>query len=430
MRRHFLFFLSFLLLAGAAAPPAGAFVYWSGASALGRADLDGAPDPGEPWLASGGQGCGVAVDGAHAYWTTRGGAIGRAGLDGGDVEPGFVTLPSGSACGVAVDAGHLYWASATSGKLGRAGLDGGDVEPAWMSPGAGHGCGIAVDSSHVYWATATGVYSAPLGGGPASAISTATADNCGVAVNAAHVYWATGEGFIERAPLGGGPPTPIVEAPLEPCGVALDSRYVYWANAASDTIGRANLDGSGVEQRFAAGAHGACGVAVDAAEPVAGHGQAVPRPPSTRPSSLFRLGRVGKNRRHGTAQLELLLPGPGAVVLAGRRVVEKRLVEDVPVSPAGGSTAVEVPVRPRYRTRALLRTYGTVVAPVSVTFTPQGGSPRTRYTQVWLVLRRGRRRDGRASARSYRSGCSSIFSSCRWFQGKPASSWSGYVPSK
>lgn len=49
-----------------------------------------------------------------------------------------------------------------------------------------------------------------------------------------------------------------------PCGFAVDSQFVYWANNASGTIGRANLDGTGVDQTFIpnAGAF-ACGVAVD-----------------------------------------------------------------------------------------------------------------------------------------------------------------------
>jgi hypothetical protein len=392
VRRAVLLSLVLLLAACACAPPAGAFVYWSGSSSLGRADLDGAPDPGEPWLPAGGEGCGVAVDGAHVYWTTRSGTIGRADLDGTDADADFVSLSGGSACGVAVDAGHVYWASSSSGKLGRAAIDGSAVEPGWMSPGVGHGCGIAVDATHVYWATGSGVYSAPLSGGPPTAISTATTENCGVAVNATHVYWATGAGYVERDLLSGGPPTPILKAPLDPCGVALDSHYVYWGNSASDSVGRANLDGSGVDQRFAAGAHGPCGVAVDSLGPVAGHVQGGAPSPSL-PSNVFRLGQVSKNRKHGTARLELLLPGPGSVVLAGRRVIERRVTEDVPSGGGGDLTAVEIGVKPRHRVRTILRRYGVAVAALSVTFTPVGGLPRTRYTQVWLAL--SGRRPGR-----------------------------------
>jgi virginiamycin B lyase len=40
--------------------------------------------------------------------------------------------------------------------------------------------------------------------------------------------------------------------------------YIYWANGATNTIGRANLDGSGVNNSFVAGAMSPCGVAVDA----------------------------------------------------------------------------------------------------------------------------------------------------------------------
>jgi hypothetical protein len=43
--------------------------------------------------------------------------------------------------------------------------------------------------------------------------------------------------------------------------------FVYWANSRADTIGRANLDGTGVDQSFIAGASGTQGVAVDALEP-------------------------------------------------------------------------------------------------------------------------------------------------------------------
>jgi len=414
------------------ATSANAYVYWSDDAApgsLGRAELSGAANPGDGWLPGlAFSGCGVAVDGSHVYWTTREGTVGRANLDGSAVDEDFIVLPSGWACGVATDAGHLYWASNSSGKLGRAGLDGSNVQAAWMSPGTGHGCGIAVDSGSVYWATASGVYSAPLGGGPVSTISEATTENCGVAVNAAHIYWATGEGKIERDTLGGGPPTPIVEAPLSPCGVAVDANYLYWANSASDTIGRSNLDGSGVDQRFAEGARHPCGVAVDAlgsASP--GRGSATP--PSPPPSNVFRLGAVRKDKRRGTARLEILLPGPGTVVLAGRKVIERRVVENVPAQANGKLTPVEISVKPRRRTRALLATYGVVVAPLGVTFTPVGGFSRTRYTRAWLALAEKPRR-GKRAARTYPTGCRSIFSSCSRSQGKDASSRLGYLPSK
>jgi O-antigen/teichoic acid export membrane protein len=424
--------LSLALLAATlawGASSANAYVYWSddddAGGSLGRAELSGGANPGDGWLPGLASSCGIAVDGSHVYWTTREGTVGRANLDGSAVDEDFIALPSGWACGVAVDAGHLYWASNSSGKLGRAALDGSSVQAAWMSPGTGHGCGIAVDATSVYWATASGVYSAPLGGGPASTISEATTDNCGVAVNAAHIYWATGEGWIERDTLGGGPPTPIVEVPLSPCGVAVDANYLYWANSASDTIGRSNLDGSGVDQRFAEGARHPCGVAVDSLGSSSASRGPAATPPAP-PSNMFRLGQVRKNKRRGTARLEILLPGPGTVVLAGRKVIERRVAEDVP---GGKLTPVEIKVKPRRRTRGLLATYGVVVAPLSVTFTPAGGFSRTRYTRVWLALA-GKPRRTRTPSRPYPTGCRSIFSTCRRSQGKDASNWLGYLPSK
>src|ERR1700746_3955562 len=112
MRRILLFAAVLLAAALARGEQAGAYLYWTdGATpgSLGRAALTGTPDPGDQWLAGLGQGCGVAVDGSHVYWTTRGGTIGRANLDGSAVDPNFVVLSSGWACGGAADSGPLYW---------------------------------------------------------------------------------------------------------------------------------------------------------------------------------------------------------------------------------------------------------------------------------------------------------------------------------
>jgi hypothetical protein len=46
--------------------------------------------------------------------------------------------------------------------------------------------------------------------------------------------------------------------------VAVDRSHVYWADLAYNAIGRANLSGSGVKQRFITGANQPTGVAVDA----------------------------------------------------------------------------------------------------------------------------------------------------------------------
>jgi hypothetical protein len=373
---------------------ASAYVYWSETApqgTIGRASLLADLEPGQNWIGPAPEGCGIAVDAEHLYWTTRDGHIGRAALDGSRVEPDFILL-SGWACGVAVDSGHLYWAYNSSGKLGRAALDGSEVQPNWMSPGAGRGCGIAVQDSTVYWATSTGVYKAALAGGPPTPLTTVTKENCGIAVNAAHAYWATGEGFIERDPLSGGPPTPIVQAPLGPCGVAVDERFLYWGNSQSDSVGRANLDGSGAEPRFIAGADHPCGVAVDR---LSGPGPAGGESGSAGGSNSlasndFRFGQLRKNRSRGIARLELLLPGPGEIFMHGRRVVSRDIVSTAAASPAA-PVKLQLLIAPKPGTRRILRAVGKAGASFAVTFSPAGGRPRTRYNRIRLAFDRPRR---------------------------------------
>jgi hypothetical protein len=392
MRRIVPLWLALLVLLGAVPRHAEGYIYWTDGGALGRADLDGTPDPGDEWLSGAGRGCGVAVDGSHVFWTSLAGTIGRADLDGSEVDPSFIVLPGGTACGVAVDASHVYWASHSSGKIGRAAIDGSSVEASWMSPGVGHGCGIAVDASRVYWATTSGVYSAPVGGGPATAISTVTGENCGVAVNAAHVYWASGSGYIERDVLDGGPPTPIVRAPLGPCGVAVDASHVYWGNSASDSIGRANLDGSGLDQRFAVGARDPCGVAVDAlplpTPSGSGEGGGGRKAKTVSPGGSFRLGRVVDDRRRGTASIVARVPGPGTLLLRGARV--RRAAATAP-SALGATPAhpgkVEIQIAPRRGLRRYLERNGRARVGVSVTYSPAVGEPATRTARVKLTMR-------------------------------------------
>ena len=58
----------------------------------------------------------------------------------------------------------------------------------------------------------------------------------------AHVYWSEA-GAIGRANLDGSAPDPGFVGANVPIGIATDGRYVYWANAATSSIGRAEIDG-------------------------------------------------------------------------------------------------------------------------------------------------------------------------------------------
>ena len=195
----------------------------------------------------------VAVDDEHIYWTetfstvtsgsTRA-AIARANLDGTGVEK-KIRLPWGA--GIAVDNNYIYWTGGNA--IGRAGIDGTRVEQDFIpvpvptnSPLATLGP-VEVDAEHVYWLNAV------AGSPPGSVQPTiARANLDGTAINVSFIAdW--GPTF----------------APY-PNDVAVDAGHVYWTNSEpTSTIGRADLDGSNLDQRFIVPAEGAdlSSVAVD-----------------------------------------------------------------------------------------------------------------------------------------------------------------------
>jgi hypothetical protein len=87
-----------------------------------------------------------------------------------------------------------------------------------------------------------------------------------VTVDAAHLYWANLEnGTIGRANLDGSTVNQsFIRGAISPCGVAVDGAHIYWGNNDSNAIGRANLDGTQVNQSFITGADAPVFVAVDA----------------------------------------------------------------------------------------------------------------------------------------------------------------------
>ena len=80
------------------------------------------------------------------------------------------------------------------------------------------------------------------------------------------VWWTnSAANTIGRASLDGtGVDQSFISGASVPTQIAVDAGHVYWANFSSNTIGRANLDGTGVNQSFIGGAIGPYGVAVDA----------------------------------------------------------------------------------------------------------------------------------------------------------------------
>ena len=99
-----------------------------------------------------------------------------------------------------------------------------------------------------------------------------TADPCGIAVAGKYIYWTNWAQWRKPVPIGRanldgtGVNKRFITGVISGCGIAVVRGHIYWTNVgfvkSRYAIGRANLDGTGVNQRFIRTAGIPCGIAV------------------------------------------------------------------------------------------------------------------------------------------------------------------------
>jgi virginiamycin B lyase len=397
------------LLAGAAlgnAPRAEAGVYWGSGSFVGAANLDGSVFvDGVPYRAANvpeiGNICGLTVSNGYLYWADGSrGTIGRMELPKSQfgfadtiservsIDEAFI---SGivNPCGVAVDGAHIYWTSSESRAIGRANLDGSNPDRTFIS-GVSRPCGIAVDGGHIYWGDFTGgaIGRSKLNGEAIDETFVEGAQGpCGIAVNGSHIYWSNWDGStIGRAGIdGGSPENDFITGLSNPCGIAVDGSHVYWTNwNARDPVGRANLDGSGVVKSLVTTEFylASCGVAVDSKV-------FQPQPPP--PSYSFFLGKLKRDTKRGIGYVSVKVPLPGSGSL---NVVSKGLRWQLLGSPVteGGYLVYQLKVWPgsgkaAKKIRTALARKGKASVVLSVAYQEPGKQPSIAIRPLTLIRR-------------------------------------------
>ena len=241
-------------------------VYWTDTNYISWADLNG---PREGYIPSSASSIALDVDSGKIYWInpdTQ--TIQRADLNGQNAEHFFAVgklhlTGSLAAADIALDldGGKIYWTDSKyrewglndwgTGTLQRADLDGQNRE-VLFDPIVRRTHGIALDVDKMYWSDsiAGSILRANLDGSGMEVLVTGLDEPKGIALTAGHkIYWAdSGTGKIQTADLDGSQVEDIVTGLDRPSAIALDRgrSKIYWSEW--ETIRRANLNGSQVEE--------------------------------------------------------------------------------------------------------------------------------------------------------------------------------------
>jgi hypothetical protein len=97
------------------------------------------------------------------------------------------------------------------------------------------------------------------------------------------------------------------------------------------------------------------------------------------PTNVFSFGRITRDRRKGSAALEILVSNPGSVTLAGNGLKAKRATKTVAVP-----SVVRFAIAVTGKRKRKLNRKGRVSVQVNATFTPIGGDPATQSIRVKL----------------------------------------------
>jgi hypothetical protein len=107
------------------------------------------------------------------------------------------------------------------------------------------------------------------------------------------------------------------------------------------------------------------------------------KPSGTKPSNLFRFGKLKRDARKGTAFLEIDVPGPGSVTLSGKGLTPRHTS-----APSAG--AVELAVKAKGGAGKKLKAKGRLAVSAIVSFTPLGGDVATATKRLKLVRQKPR----------------------------------------
>jgi YVTN family beta-propeller protein len=99
------------------------------------------------------------------------------------------------------------------------------------------------------------------------------------------------------------------------------------------------------------------------------------------PSNRFGFGKVKKNKRKGTARLQVKVPAAGTLVLSGKKV-------RVAKTRAAKAGKVTLTIRPKIKANKTLKLRHRLKVRVRVKFTPTGGNPSSKSKKLTLIRRR------------------------------------------